>query len=59
MTDIWLAITGGREHIDALLASGERDVDRFKAGGELDERQLAALVAQRPVLLHVSIHYNR
>jgi uncharacterized protein (UPF0276 family) len=54
MTEIWLAATGGRAHIDTLLASGEADVDRLKAGERMDETQLAALVAQRPALLHVS-----
>ena len=54
MTRIWLAATGGRAHINALLASGEADVDRLKAGEWMDGGQLAALVAQRPALLHVS-----
>jgi uncharacterized protein (UPF0276 family) len=40
--------------MNALLASGEADVDRLKAGEWMDETQLAALVAQRPALLHVS-----
>jgi hypothetical protein len=31
MAEIWLAATGGRTHIDALLASGEAPVDRAKA----------------------------
>ena len=54
MSHIWLATTGGRTHIDALLASDAVHVDRLKAGEWMDESQLAALVAQRPALLHVS-----
>jgi uncharacterized protein (UPF0276 family) len=54
MAKIWLAATGGRTHINALLVSGEADVDRLKAGEWMDAAQLAALVALRPALLHVS-----
>jgi uncharacterized protein (UPF0276 family) len=54
MTRIWLAVTGGRENIDALLAANEAPVDWLKAGEWMDEAQLASLLVQRPALLHVS-----
>jgi len=59
MTDIWLAVTGGKPNPDALLASGEIgpsgtvDVDRLKVAEWMDDDQLAAVMAQRPVLLHL------
>lgn len=57
--DTWLGITGGKPNIDALLASGEIgpggavDVDCLKAAEWMDGGQLAAVRAQRPVLLHL------
>ena len=60
MTDIWLAVSGGKPHVDALLATGaigasaEIDVDRLKVGEDLGAAQLDAVLAQRPALLHVS-----
>jgi uncharacterized protein (UPF0276 family) len=53
MSDIWLGLTGGKPHVDALLAAGEIDVDRLKAAEWMDEARLAAVRAQRPVLLHL------
>ena len=56
---IWLGVTGGKPNVDALLASGEIsasgtvDVDRLKATETMDARQLDALMAQRPLLLHL------
>jgi uncharacterized protein (UPF0276 family) len=59
MSDIWLGVTGGKPNPDALLASGEIgpsgavDVERLKAAEWMDDDQIAALMAQRPVLLHL------
>jgi uncharacterized protein (UPF0276 family) len=58
MAGIWLGVTGGKPNIDALLDSGQIgpagvvDVDRLKATEWMDVRQLDALCARRPVLLH-------
>jgi uncharacterized protein (UPF0276 family) len=54
MPETWLAVTGGKPNVDALLDAGEIGVDRLKAAEWMDERQQAALLAQRPVVLHVS-----
>jgi uncharacterized protein (UPF0276 family) len=60
MSDIWLAVSGGKPHVDALLATGaigasaEIDVDRLKAAEWMDDDELDAVRAQRPVVLHVS-----
>ena len=53
MSDPWLAVTGGKPHVDALLDAGEIEVDRLKAAEWMDESQLDAVIAQRPVLLHL------
>jgi uncharacterized protein (UPF0276 family) len=59
VSDIWLAVTGGKPNVDALLATGEIgpsgviDVDRLKAAEWMDDDQIAAVRAQRPVLLHL------
>jgi uncharacterized protein (UPF0276 family) len=59
MSGIWLGVTGGKPNPDMLLASGEIgpsgevDVDRLKAAEWMDNDQLAAVRAQRPVLLHL------
>jgi uncharacterized protein (UPF0276 family) len=49
MPAIWLAASGGNEHIEALLASGAVHVDRIKVGSWTDGDRLA-----RPALLHIS-----
>lgn len=67
MTEIWLAVSGGNSNVDALLGtdangaspdvqatSAEIDVDRLKVAEWMDERQRAAVLAQRPVVLHIS-----
>jgi uncharacterized protein (UPF0276 family) len=59
VNDIWLCVTGGKPNPDALLAAGEIgpsgavDVDRLKAAEWMNEQELSALCAQRPVLLHL------
>jgi uncharacterized protein (UPF0276 family) len=53
LSEIWLGVTGGKPNVDALINSGEIDVDRLKAAEWMDEGQLAAVMAQRPVLLHL------
>jgi uncharacterized protein (UPF0276 family) len=53
MSDIWLGVTGGKPNVDALLAADEIDVDRLKAAEWMNDGQLAAVMAQRPVLLHL------
>jgi uncharacterized protein (UPF0276 family) len=54
MAQIGLAATGGKEHIEALLASGETRLDRVKVGSYMDDARLEAIAATHPVLLHVS-----
>lgn len=49
MTMIWLAASGGNEHIEALLAGGAVHVDRIKVGSWLGSDRPAY-----PALLHIS-----
>jgi uncharacterized protein (UPF0276 family) len=49
MAGIWLAASGGNEHIEALLASGAVHVDRIKVGSWIGANRLAY-----PALLHIS-----
>ena len=54
MNRIWLAADGGSEHIAALLAGGTVHVDRLKVGSGMGDRQLSAIAAAHPTLLHIS-----
>lgn len=51
---IWLAASGGNEHIEALLASGAVGIDRIKVGSWMGDAQFAVMRALRPALLHIS-----
>ncbi len=54
MSKIWLASNAGNEHIDALLAAGEVQVDRLKVGPWMGSTVLTVAAATCPIILHIS-----